>query len=160
MGGLRFTMSGSSHYYQVLITNVGEDGEVVAVKVKGSKTGWLPMARNWGQNWQSNVNLKGQPLSFEVTTSDRRTLTLYNVAPATWMFGQTFEGKQFGRSNWGWNHVKMVNLGSSPLIQGMSDLWKCEVLVWVISFTFELPRISCNYKTKVQFLVKKVEILW
>lgn len=93
-GGVRFTASGSFNFLQVLITNVGVDGEVVAVKVKGSRTGWIPMARNWGQNWQSNVNLVGQPLSFEVTTSSR-TLTAYNVAPANWQFGQTFEGKQF-----------------------------------------------------------------
>lgn len=91
---MRFTASGSFNFLQVLITNVGVDGEVVAVKVKGSRTGWIPMARNWGQNWQSNVNLVGQPLSFEVTTSSR-TLTAYNVAPANWQFGQTFEGKQF-----------------------------------------------------------------
>ncbi|KAJ8764983.1 hypothetical protein K2173_010451 [Erythroxylum novogranatense] len=94
-GGLRFTVSGSSHFYQVLITNVGLDGELVAVKVKGSKTGWIPMARNWGQNWQANVNLIGQPLAFEVTSSGGRTLTSYNVAPLNWQFGQTFEGKQF-----------------------------------------------------------------
>ncbi|KAJ9153273.1 hypothetical protein P3X46_026729 [Hevea brasiliensis] len=94
-GGLRFTASGSFHFYQVLITNVGLDGEVVAVKVKGSRTGWIPMARNWGQIWQSNVHLIGQPLSFEVTTSSGRTLTSYNVAPANWQFDQTFQGKQF-----------------------------------------------------------------
>lgn len=94
-GGLRFTMSGSSHFCEVLITNVGSDGEVVAVKVKGSKTGWIPMTRNWGQNWQSNVNLQGQPLSFEVTVSSGKTLASYNVAPSKWQFGQTFEGKQF-----------------------------------------------------------------
>ncbi|XP_050224833.1 expansin-A20 [Mercurialis annua] len=94
-GGLRFTMSGNDHFYQVLISNVGGDGEVVGVKVKGSRTGWIPMARNWGQNWQSNVNLIGQPLSLEVTTSSGKTLTSYNVAPPNWKFRQTFEGKQF-----------------------------------------------------------------
>ena len=94
-GGLRFTVSGNSRFFQVLITNVGMDGELVAVKVKGSRTGWIPLARNWGQNWQSNVNLHGQPLSFEVTSSSGRTLTSYSVAPANWQFGQTFEGKQF-----------------------------------------------------------------
>ncbi|XP_065853659.1 expansin-A20 [Euphorbia lathyris] len=94
-GGVRFTMSGSSHFYQVLITNVGLDGEVIGVKVKGSKTGWIPMARNWGQYWQSNINLIGQPLSFEVTTTSGTTLTSYNVAPKNWQFSQTYEGKQF-----------------------------------------------------------------
>ncbi|KAJ4846624.1 Expansin-A20 [Turnera subulata] len=93
-GGVRFTVSGNLHFYQVLVTNVGLDGEVVAVKVKGSRTGWIPMARNWGQLWQSNINLSGQPLSFEVTTSSRRTVTSYNVAPPNWQFGQTFQGKQ------------------------------------------------------------------
>ncbi|KAJ0010968.1 hypothetical protein Pint_33804 [Pistacia integerrima] len=95
IGGLRFTVSGSAHFYQVLVTSVGLDGEVIGVKVKGSRTGWIPMARNWGQIWQSNVNLTRQPLSFEVTTSSRRTLTPDNVAPANWQFGQTYEGKQF-----------------------------------------------------------------
>ncbi|PPD66944.1 hypothetical protein GOBAR_DD36180 [Gossypium barbadense] len=94
-GGMRFSMSGSAHFFQVLITNVGLDGEVVGVKVKGSKTGWLPMARNWGQNWHSNINLVGQPLSFEVTASTGRTVASYSVAPANWQFGQTFEAKQF-----------------------------------------------------------------
>ncbi|KAM7256102.1 hypothetical protein ACFE04_011843 [Oxalis oulophora] len=94
-GGIRFTVSGNAHFYQVLITNVGLDGDVVGVKVKGSRTGWLPMARNWGQNWECNINLIGQPLSFEVTTSKGRTLSSYNVAPANWKFGKTFEGKQF-----------------------------------------------------------------
>jgi len=92
---VRFTMSGGSHFYQVLISNVGLDGEVIAVKVKGSRTGWIPMARNWGQNWHCNVNFQNQPLSFEVTISSGKTLTFYNVAPAKWISGQTFEGKQF-----------------------------------------------------------------
>ncbi|XWS39654.1 hypothetical protein CRYUN_Cryun18bG0073600 [Craigia yunnanensis] len=92
--GIRFTMGGSAHFCQVLITNVGLDGEVVTVKVRGSKTGWIPMARNWGQNWQCNINLIGQPLSFEVTASSGKTLASYSVAPANWQFGQTYEGKQ------------------------------------------------------------------
>ncbi|MCL7027454.1 hypothetical protein MKW94_014798 [Papaver nudicaule] len=94
-GGVRFTLGGSSYFHQVLITNVGLDGVITAVKVKGSKTGWIPMGRNWGQNWQCNVVLLGQPLSFEITSSSGKTITSYNVAPPTWRFGQTYEGKQF-----------------------------------------------------------------
>ncbi|XP_020109172.1 expansin-A16 [Ananas comosus] len=94
-GGMRFTVTGSSYFHQVLITNVGSDGAITAVKVKGSRTGWIPMGRNWGQNWQCNADLRGQPLSFEVTSSGRSTITSYNVAPLNWWFGQTFEGKQF-----------------------------------------------------------------
>lgn len=94
-GGIRFTIKGSAYFMQVLISNVGLDGEVVAVKVKGSRTGWIPLGRNWGQNWQCNINLAGQPLSFEVTTASGRTLASYNVAPENWRFGQTFQGKQF-----------------------------------------------------------------
>ncbi|WOK95307.1 expansin-A16 [Canna indica] len=95
IGGMRFTITGKSFFHQVLISNVGSDGEIAAVKVKGSRTGWIPMGRNWGQNWQCEADLRDQPLSFEITSSRGRTITSYNVAPSSWQFGQTFEGKQF-----------------------------------------------------------------
>ncbi|KAL8166687.1 hypothetical protein V2J09_008186 [Rumex salicifolius] len=94
-GGIRYAIDGSEFFLSVLISNVAGVGDIIDVKIKGSQTGWLPMGRNWGQSWIISADLKNQPLSFEVTTSDEKSLKSYNVAPKTWDFGQTFEGKQF-----------------------------------------------------------------
>ncbi|KAJ7549693.1 hypothetical protein O6H91_07G062900 [Diphasiastrum complanatum] len=94
-GGIHFTMYGNQWFNLVLITNVGGVGDVVAASVKGSKTGWIKMKRNWGQNWECDTQLVGQSLSFQVTTSDGTAIVSYSAAPSNWKFGQTFNGNQF-----------------------------------------------------------------
>ncbi|KAL2633045.1 hypothetical protein R1flu_004524 [Riccia fluitans] len=90
-GGIRFTLNGNPYFNLVLIYNVGGDGNVVSVSMKGDQTDWYPMTRNWGQNWELGQKLTGQALSFQILSGYGTTLVCYNVADAFWQFGQTYE---------------------------------------------------------------------
>ncbi|KAL8459180.1 hypothetical protein ACS0TY_036595 [Phlomoides rotata] len=89
-GGVRFSINGREYFELVMISNVGNAGSIQSVQIKGSKSGWVPMSRNWGANWQSSSKLNAQSLSFRVTTTDGVTKTFPNVVPSNWAFGQTF----------------------------------------------------------------------
>ncbi|KAA8518449.1 hypothetical protein F0562_015923 [Nyssa sinensis] len=94
-GGIKFELKGNEGWLLVLVYNVGGVGQVVDVQIKGSMTNWIQMTRNWGQNWQTTQQLQGQSLSFQVTASDGKMVQSWNVAPANWQRGQTYEGKNF-----------------------------------------------------------------
>ncbi|KAK4381926.1 Expansin-A22 [Sesamum angolense] len=94
-GGIKFEIKGNPYWMLILVYNVGGVGDVVSVRIKGSSSNWIQMARNWGQNWQTWERLQGQSLSFEVKTSDGERVQASNVAPKNWQFGKTYEGKNF-----------------------------------------------------------------
>lgn len=71
--------------------NVGGGGDVSKMWVKGSRTGWISMSHNWGASYQAFATLRGQALSFRVTSyTTRETITAWNVAPANWAAGLTY----------------------------------------------------------------------
>ncbi|KAF8105727.1 hypothetical protein N665_0157s0290 [Sinapis alba] len=92
-GGVRFEIKGNPYFIMVLVYNVGGVGDVTSVAIKGHNSNWIPMQRNWGQNWNTGVGLVGQRLSFVVQTSDGKSMTFFDVASENWGFGQTFEAR-------------------------------------------------------------------
>uniref|UniRef100_A0A453FNX9 Expansin n=1 Tax=Aegilops tauschii subsp. strangulata TaxID=200361 RepID=A0A453FNX9_AEGTS len=93
-GGMRFTINGNNYFELVTVANVGGSGVVSQMWIKGSKTDWMVMSRNWGASWQSNAYLNGQSLTFKVQTDDGRVVTADNVAPYNWWFGGTYTSWQ------------------------------------------------------------------
>lgn len=93
-GGVKFEIKGNQYWLMVLVYNVGGVGDVAGVNIKGSKTSWTQMSRNWGQNWQTWSRLDGQSLSFQVATSNGKMFQFNNVAPANWEFGKTYESSK------------------------------------------------------------------
>ncbi|GMH03927.1 hypothetical protein Nepgr_005766 [Nepenthes gracilis] len=93
-GGVKFQLKGNpSNWLLVLVFNVGGAGNVVNMKVKGQNNNWVQMTRNWGMNWQAGGSWQGQGMSFQVTTSDGKTIEADNVVPSSWQLWQTFEAK-------------------------------------------------------------------
>lgn len=88
--GIRFGVNGNNYFELVVVTNVGGSGVVAQMWIKGSRTDWMAMSRNWGANWQSNAYLNGQSLSFRVKLDDGRQVTATDVAPYYWNFGATY----------------------------------------------------------------------
>ncbi|KAL8138768.1 hypothetical protein V2J09_004769 [Rumex salicifolius] len=92
-GGIRFRFQGNPHWLLVYITNVGGGGDVSNMWVKGSKTGWMKMTRNWGAAFQVFSQLGGQPLSFKLQSgSTYQTITASYVTSSYWSIGQTYQG--------------------------------------------------------------------
>ncbi|KAG6412280.1 hypothetical protein SASPL_124954 [Salvia splendens] len=93
-GGVKFVMGGNNYWTIILVYNVGGVGDVTSVRVRSSgSSDWVPMSRNWGQNWQITQSLLGKRLSFEVTASDGSVIQETDVVPSNWQFGMSFEGK-------------------------------------------------------------------
>ncbi|KAK8687496.1 hypothetical protein V6N13_086308 [Hibiscus sabdariffa] len=90
-GGLRFQFQGNGYWLLVYVMNVGGGGDIANMWVKGSKTGWISMSHNWGASYQAFATLRGQSLSFKVTSyTTKESIICWNVAPANWNLGLTY----------------------------------------------------------------------
>ncbi|XP_047337951.1 expansin-A18-like [Impatiens glandulifera] len=91
-GGIRFQFQGNGYWLLVYVMNVGGAGDVSAMWVKGTKTGWISMSHNWGASYQAFTTLTGQALSFKITSyTTKQTIIAYNVAPSNWYAGMTYQ---------------------------------------------------------------------
>ncbi|CAL9102944.1 unnamed protein product [Musa hybrid cultivar] len=91
-GGIRFLLQGNEYWLLAFVMNVGGEGDVGSMWVKGSNTDWMRMSRNWGASFQAFSRLGGQSLSFKITSyTTRKTIIATDVAPSTWYLGMTYE---------------------------------------------------------------------
>ncbi|KAL3650348.1 hypothetical protein CASFOL_006751 [Castilleja foliolosa] len=93
-GNIKFTfiIKVSAYFKLVLITNVGGAGDVQEVLVITVANGSSKKLRkNWGQHWQLDGVDEGQDLKFQVTTSDKNSVTSRVIS--NWKFGETHDGE-------------------------------------------------------------------
>ncbi|KAK8692812.1 hypothetical protein V6N13_070419 [Hibiscus sabdariffa] len=85
------TMGGACGYGNLFSNGYGGGGDIAKMWVKGSKTGWISMSHNWGASYQAFATLRGQSLSFKITSyTTKETIICWNVAPANWNLGRTY----------------------------------------------------------------------
>ncbi|KAL6006775.1 Expansin-A7 [Asimina triloba] len=91
-GGIQFSFQGNGYWLLVYVMNVGGGGDIGSIWVKGGQTDWISMSQNWGASYQAFATLGGQSLSFKITSySTKQTIIAWNVAPANWNVGLTYE---------------------------------------------------------------------
>nr|GEU92221.1 expansin-A7-like [Tanacetum cinerariifolium] len=91
-GGIRFSFQGNGYWLLVYVMNVAGAGDINQMWVKGTKTAWISMSHNWGASYQAFATLKGQALSFKITSyTTKQTIMANNVAPANWNLGLTYQ---------------------------------------------------------------------
>ncbi|KAG6688771.1 hypothetical protein I3842_11G141700 [Carya illinoinensis] len=91
-GGLRFSFQGNAFWLLVYVMNVGGEGDITQMWVKGSKTGWISMSHNRGASYQVFATLGSQSLSFKIISyTTKETIIAWNVAPANWAVGLTYK---------------------------------------------------------------------
>ncbi|CAO2838075.1 unnamed protein product [Amaranthus hypochondriacus] len=90
-GGIRFKFQGNPYWLLVYVMNVGGNGDVSQMWVKGSQTDWISMSRNWGVSFQAFSKLGNQALSFKIMNEDGQVIMAYNICPSYWSTGKTYQ---------------------------------------------------------------------
>ncbi|KAL9265779.1 Expansin-A8-like protein [Drosera capensis] len=94
-GGIRLRIAkGNVNWILVLVYNVGGVGTISGVRIKGNDGNWKWMSRNWGVNYQTDGNWRGQNLSFQIRSTDGKWIEVDSVVPSSWQIGQSFQGNK------------------------------------------------------------------